>query len=886
MYMPEKNYISFFLVMLFLYCFIPAFAQPDLEKRISINVLNKPVHEILDEISSAGGISFSYSPSEIPINSRISLSEQESTIREILNKISAELNIRYLVVEEQIVLKPIDEILTVPQTEIKNKFTVSGYVYDIETGEVLIGANIFIQELSTGTITNPFGFYSITLPEGKYSAGFSYLGYKTITVPLLMEANTQQDIRLEHSVSSMQEVTITSNQGEAAYNQILMSHLNLEPKTVSVMPALMGETDVIKSLQSIPGISLLGDGSTLFYVRGGNKDQNLVLLDDAPIYTPSHMLGFFSTIVPDAIKDIQIYKGDIPAEHGGRLSSLVDIRAKDGNMNQWRLSGSVGLVSAKASIEGPVIKGRSSMLISARRSYFGWFINNYVPALDEIYFSDLTAKYNFIVNDKNRLYFSGYAGKDYYSESPAESDLSGMNWRNFAGSIRWNHQFTNKWFSNITIYGSRYDYSLITDVNLNDAWNAHIANASIKADFTWFRNPNNTFKTGGLVSYHNFNPGNYTFGTEVQPVDFPVVSRKYATEIALYFSDSRDISDWLSVRYGIRLNTWLNSGEATEYSFNSEHQVTDTFYYEPGEVYNSYFNIEPRIGLSFRINPSTSIRAGYSRTTQHVHLITNTISPFTTLEVWLPSGPNIKPQKADILAVGFFRKLTNPDLTFSVEGFYKWMYNQIDYTDHAQMLLNPLVEAELRFGTAESAGLEILLKKDLGRLTGWFGYAFSHTTRNIDEINGNRPYPATWDRPHDLSIFAAYDVTSRINISINWIYMTGSAFSSPVSFYYYNGHSVALYTNKNNDRLPDYHRLDLSMLFDLNKNDDRFDHNLVLSICNLYNRKNPIAVNFNKTESDDGEIVVPSNIYTPPQLFPTHTYLFGIMPSVTYNFKF
>jgi hypothetical protein len=303
-------------------------------------------------------------------------------------------------------------------------------------------------------------------------------------------------------------------------------------------------------------------------------------------------------------------------------------------------------------------------------------------------------------------------------------------------------------------------------------------------------------------------------------------------------------------------------------------------------VYNYFITLEPRIGLSFRINQLASIRAGYSRTVQNIHLITNTISPFTTVEVWLPSGPNIRPQMADILAVGFFRKYTNPGLEFSIEGFYKWMHNQIDYTDHAQMLLNPLVESELRFGNAESAGLEILLKKDHGKLTGWLGYAISHSTRNIDEINDNRPYPATWDRPHDLSLFAAYDLTDRINISANWIYMTGSAFSSPVSFYYYNGHSVALYTDKNNDRLPDYHRLDLSMIFDLNRSDERFDHNLVLSIWNLYNRKNPIAVNFNKIKTDEGNFVIPSNIYTTPQLVPTQLYLFGFVPSLTYNFKF
>jgi hypothetical protein len=684
----------------------------------------------------------------------------------------------------------------------------------------------------------------------------------------------------------MQEVIIISNKDETVHDRLQMSQLNLAPRTVSIMPALLGEPDVIKSLQFVPGINLMGDGSTLFYVRGGNKDQNLILLDDAPIYTPSHMLGFFSTVVPDAIKDIKIFKGDMPAEYGGRLSSLIDIRTKDGNMNHWGFSGSFGIVSAKGTVEGPVIKGRSSLFLSGRRSYFGWFIKNFIPALDKIHFADLTGKFNFRINDKNRLYFSGYAGKDYFSENPAESDLSGMNWQNLTGSIRWNHLFSDKLFANTTVYGSKYNYSLVTDISRNDVWNAHIANISMKTDFTWYRNPENTIKAGGLVSYHNFNPGNYTFGTELQPVSYPVVSRKYATETALYLSDSREILDWLSLRYGGRLNLWLNSGKATEYTFNSEHQVTDTTWYNPGEVYNWFINFEPRIGLSFRINAATSIRAGYSRSTQHIHLITNSISPFTTIEVWLPSGPNIKPQTADILTAGFFRKFIDPAFEFSVEAFYKWMHNQIDYTDHAQMLLNPLAESELRFGSAESAGMEILLKKEYGRLTGWFGYTFSRIIRDISEINNDKPYPATWDRPHDLSLFAAYDITKRINISANWIYMTGSGFSSPVSFYYYNGHSVPLYKDKNNDRLPDYHRLDLSVIFDLNKNDERFDHNLVFSVWNLYNRKNPIAINFNKTKTSESEIVVPSNYNTAPQLYPTQLYLFGIVPSVTYNFKF
>jgi hypothetical protein len=374
----QIHQLYYFLFLIFLCNLSPAGAQPDLEKRISIFVKNKPAIEVLEEISSAGEINFSYSPSKIPLSRKISLSVQERTIREVLDIIAVELDITYSVVEEQVILKPAGDKEIPIAEETPQYYTMSGYVYDKETGEVLIGANIFIQELSTGTITNPYGFYSITLPAGEYTAGFSYMGYKKNLIPVSLNANKPQNVRLEYVTSPLQEVTIVANEDETEYVGLQMNQLNLEPKTVSIMPALLGEVDVIKSLQSFPGISLMADGSTLFHVRGGNKDQNLILLDDAPIYTPSHMLGFFSIFVPETVKDIKIFKGDMPAEYGGRLSSLIDIRTRDGNMKRFGISGSFGLISAKGAVEGPVLKDRSSFLISGRRSYFGWLIKDFI----------------------------------------------------------------------------------------------------------------------------------------------------------------------------------------------------------------------------------------------------------------------------------------------------------------------------------------------------------------------------------------------------------------------------------------------------------------------------------------------------------------------------
>ncbi|KPL23996.1 MAG: hypothetical protein AMS23_06075, partial [Bacteroides sp. SM1_62] len=565
-------------------------------------------------------------------------------------------------------------------------YTLSGYIREAESDEVLIGATVYVADLGKGTISNEFGFYSLTLPSGSYSIRFSYIGYQTIRWQTDLLADQVIDMKLGLEPSKLEEVRIIKIDDEVDLAQIRTGNVNLEPRSVERMPAFLGEQNVIKALDAIPGITLQGDGSTLFFVRGGNKDQNLILIDDAPIYNPAHFLGIFSTFIPEAIKDINIYKGDIPAEYGGRLSSLIDVRTKDGDVNRTIVNGSLGLATAKVAVEGPFRKGKSSYFVSGRTSYIKWYVQQYIPSMERFYFTDLNVKFNFRLSPKDRLYLTGYAGRDYFVLGTSTGNGSGISWQNLAGTIRWNHLFSDKLFSNTTLYSSKYDYNFVINVTEDDYWNSHIANLSLKTDFSWFASPDITLRFGGKVTRHNFNPGNMEINSDPGYYNIPVVHRRIAREWTLYLSNNHSITPRFSLRYGLRLGIWQNMGETTEYVYDKWYNPTDTLVYGAGEVYNTYTRLEPRIGMTYQAGRSTSLKASYSRTAQYLQLVTNSISPFTTLEVYLPAAPNIRPQMADQYSVGFFQKFRKAHLDLSLEVFTKKMQNQIDYEDHAYML--------------------------------------------------------------------------------------------------------------------------------------------------------------------------------------------------------
>ncbi|MFC2098143.1 carboxypeptidase-like regulatory domain-containing protein [Bacteroidota bacterium] len=859
-------------------------SQPDLTKKISLNVFNGRLEDVLQEISKQGDIELSYSSKKIDLEQRVIIQVTDASIARAFEDLSRQASLEFFIVENHIVVKPARRS---KQSEPSGPFhfTLSGYIRDTKSNEALIGATIYLPELEKGTISNEFGFYSLTIPAGRYNFSFSYIGYKTYLWNTDLATNQVIDIQLEEEPALLKEVVIIDMDDQIDLASIRTGNINLEPRSVERMPAFMGEQDIIKSLDLLPGITLQGDGSTLFFVRGGNKDQNRILIDDAPIYNPSHVLGIFSTFIPEAVKDIDIYKGDIPAEFGGRLSSLLDVRTKDGDMNRVIVNGSLGLATAKASVEGPIYRGNSSFFVSGRTSYFKWFILEFNPGIQRFYFTDLNAKLNLKLSPKDRLHVSGYTGKDYFSHGPNAANTSGISWGNLAGTVRWNHLFNDRLFSNTTLYGSKYDYYLLTNVEQNNFWNSRISNFSLKSDFTWYANPDISFKFGAKLSRHLFNPGNYEDGQN-RNTNVPIVSPKTGREIVFYASNNHSIGNRLSLRYGLRASVWQNLGEATEYVYDEDYSPVDTLHYKTGQVYNTYFRLEPRMGLTYRFARNSSLKASYARTTQYEQLVTNSISPFTTLEVYLPAGPNILPQLADQFSIGYFQKIPGGNLDLSIEGFYKKMYNQIDYRDNAHMLLNPHVESELRFGQGEAYGFEILLKKYYGRLNGWIGYAYTRSLRKIGGLYGGEVHPAAWDRPHDFSLYVSYNIKERWLVSMNWLYMTGSAFSSPTGFYYYNGYAIPFYEKKNNDRLPDYHRLDVSTELQLSKPSARFQHKLVVSVYNLYGRKNPISVNFNKTLNPEGKPVIPGDLSSPPELVPSMIYLFSFVPSLSYSFTF
>ncbi|OQY02998.1 MAG: hypothetical protein B6I20_05890 [Bacteroidetes bacterium 4572_117] len=850
----------------------------DLNKKISVIVKNQPLKNALNQISEKGGILFSYANQQVNDKQKVTIVARKQPIKSIFANLFNKLNIDYLIVEKQVILKQIILKDTVALDMDAEKFTISGYLRDDENNEVLIGATVVVDGKPLGTVTNAYGFYSLTLPTGNYSIKYSYIGYKSSLIRVNLNKNQRISKNLSLDETDLDMIVVTDRDNVDVLEINPLKELLISSAMIGKTLGLTGEPGVVKTLNSIPGISPYGDGSVLFYVRGGNKDQNLIIVDEAPIYNPSHMLGFFSSIAPDAINSIKVNKGNFPVQYGGRLSSFIDVRTKDGNMNKMSFYGSFSPFTASLTVEGPIIKEKSSYIATYRASTLNWLFNQQ-PGDLKMDFSDFHSKLNFKLNRKNRLFLSFYSGKDFIESFKTGYNTFAMSWRNNAGTIRWNHLFSDRFFSNHTLYSSKYDYFLYSSIENDDFWNSVIGNLSLKNDFTYYFNPKNTLRFGFELHSHFFNPGNQN-----EEHFEEIVSASSAFQAVLYIGDEVKFSDKFSLNYNVRALNWNNSGPATIYYFDDEYNVKDTANFSEG-FFHSYYNVEPQVEMLYALNKSTSFKLSYSHHVQYLNLLSNSVSPFTTLDVWMPAGPNIKPQKSDQFVVGFHKKTS--EFAITTEAFVKKMYNQIDYGNHASMFLNPLIEGELRFGTAHSYGVELFVEKKQGDLTGWFGYSYIRTFRNIKDLNNNESFAVAFDKPHYFTINLSYKLKERWFFTANWIYSSGLRFSSPTGFYYYQGYNVPYYSEKNNSKLPEYHRMDVSVNFRLNKNlNQKFSHNIILSLYNAYGRENPVSVNFNKIETEQGNYLVPSNYILERQVVPTAIHLFGIVPSLTYRFKF
>lgn len=770
----------------------------------------------------------------------------------------------------------------------QDNFTLSGIISDANSNETLIGVNIIFPELQTGTNTNEYGFYSISLPEGTYKMQISYLGYQTITETVTFSEDKTANYLLEESSESLNEVVIKQDVEKLNIKKPQMSVNALSINTIKQMPVVLGEVDIVKSITLLPGVTNAGEGSSGFNVRGGAADQNLILLDEATIFNSSHLLGFFSVFNPDAIKDLKLYKGGIPAKYGGRVSSVLDIYQKDGNSKAFHMNGGIGLVSSRLLAEGPIKKDKGSFLFGGRSSY----VHLFLPLFDVdniAYFYDLNTKLSYRIDDKNSVYLSGYFGRDVFNIEGSFENTYGNTVLNF----RWNHLFSDRLFSNLSLIYSDYYYGLNLSFVEFD-WDSGIKNFNFKYDLKHYFSNNFKLDYGLNSIYYNFNPGEIKPSTPTSGINPFNLTDKYAFENAIYIDAEHTISDKLSLSYGLRASSFLRLGqdELNSYQddspllFNQNLQIYEkaepisTESFSRSDIIKSFFNLEPRLSLAYQLNEHSSVKASYNRMTQYLHLLSNTSSP-TPLDVWTPSGKYVQPQLLDQVALGYFRTFKDNLFSLEVESFYKTIKNRIDYTDGADLIANNAIEQVVLKGNARAYGLEVLFRKNEGKFKGWLSYTLSKSEqqtkgRNFAEtgINNGEWYSTPYDKTHDLSVTASYQVNKKWTFSSNFLFQTGLPATFPNGQYLYNGITIPSYEARNTSRLPTYHRLDVSAtLTPKSNNTKRWKGEWVFSIYNIYNRRNASSINFAQNRNSGRNEAIRFSI-------------FGITPSVSYNFKF
>ncbi|RLD84501.1 MAG: hypothetical protein DRJ07_04875 [Bacteroidetes bacterium] len=745
----------------------------------------------------------------------------------------------------------------------QENITISGIVTDANSGETLFGVNVYLESDPTiGTNTNEYGFYSISLPKGKHTIIISFITYNSILAQLELSETIRKNFEMQESEESLDEVVLLAKT-QNKVNESAISVEKLSISSINKIPILLGEKDLIKTLQLLPGVKSAGDGQSGFTVRGGNIDQNLILLDDAPVYNTSHLLGFFSTFNSEAIKDVTLYKGTAPAQYGGRISSVVDIRMKEGNNQKFAVSGGIGLISSKLNIEGPIQKGKSSFLISGRRTYADLFLKLTKEFEDNtLYFYDLNTKFNYKFSDKDQIFVSGYFGRDVLGLD----DRFGIDWGNITATVRYNHLFNGKLFSNTSLIYSNYDYDIEIQNNADPfSILSQVQDFNIKQEFQYYPNNNNKWKFGINAIFHTNNPGEIAgvSGIEEQ------VEKRNGLETAIYASNDWKVNDNLKINYGLRLSNFAVLGGSDYYKLDDKMEVIDTI--SDSGVIDNYINIEPRLSLNYKLNNISSLKFAYTRNTQNLHLIANSVTTSPS-DKWVMSSNNIKPEIGDQISLGYVRNFDNNAFEFSVETYYKWMQNQIDYKDGANER-DPIIERQLLYGDGRAYGIEFLLKKNKGKFTGWLGYTLSKSEKQINGINNDDWYAARQDRPHDISVVGMYEINKRLNVSAVWTYQTGNAVTFPSGKYDIGGETVWLYTERNGYRMPDYHRLDLGMNYLLKKT-DKYKSELSLSLYNAYGRENAFIINFEESETD------------PNQIIGVQTALFKYVPSISWNFKF
>jgi hypothetical protein len=772
----------------------------------------------------------------------------------------------------------------------QDKFTLSGIINDMRNNETLIGVNVYIPEIKSFTTTNEYGFYSITLPAATYTVSISYIGFQTVSKTIQLSEDKKMNFSLSESGEVLQEVIVTNTNPRSAIRSPEMSLNKLSISAIKKMPVVLGEVDVIKSLLLLPGVTNAGEGASGFNVRGGGADQNLILLDEATIFNSSHVFGFFSVFNPDAIKDLKLYKGGIPANFGGRVSSVLDIYQKDGSSKGFHMNGGIGLISSRLLLEGPIVKDRGSFLIGGRSSYGHLFLKlSEDQKNNSVYFYDLNAKMSYKLDPNNNLYLSGYFGRDVFSLNKSFTNIYG----NSILNLRWNHLFSDKLFSNLSLIYGDYYYGLDLDF-VGFKWDSGIKNYNIKYDFKNYISDKFKLNYGINAIYYDFNPGTIKPSNNESGINFDQLDKKYAFEPSLYISANHEVSKKVSLSYGLRYSMFYRLGRSTvniyendsPLTFNKDLQIYEkavpigTKFYDKNEVIQSYNNLEPRFSLSYQLNDDAALKGSYNRMTQYLQLISNTASP-TPLDVWMPSDNFIKPQIADQVAIGYFRNFKADNYSLEVETYYKKVKNRLDYIDGADLIANKAIEQIVLNGQLRSYGLEVMLRKNKGRLNGWISYTLSKSEqqtpgRTAEEsgINSGSWYNSNFDKLHNVAVTGSYNLNEKWSFGANFALQTGQPTSYPNGQYEYLGITIPSFGLRNENRLPTYHHLDISATLTPRKNKDRnWKGEWVFSVYNLYNRRNAASINFRQNEETGNNEAIKTSI-------------FGVVPAVSYNFKF
>lgn len=835
---------------------------------ISIWKKEVPVKKVLREIEKKSGCACFFSDDAKPeMNKTVTLMIADRPLKQVLDELFKQTDLSYRIIGKQIsITKKKNTSKPVVQTT-GRRVVLKGVVTDSETNTPLSNVNIFVQELGNGTTTDEAGAYSITLPQGSYNLRVSYIGYKEQHVQGNTSDAVECNIKLQ-SDTQLSEVLVTADKKDENVTRTNMGVDKLSISEIRRMPALMGEVDVIKAIQLLPGVQPTAEGSSGYSVRGGSSDQNLIVLDNSTVYNASHMFGFFSVFNNDAVQNVELYKGDMPIKYGGRLSSLLDVQLKDTYTDKIKGSGGIGLISSRLMLEGSLGE-KTNWMVAGRRSYADLFLK---ASSDEdikntvIYFYDLNAKISHRFSAKDKLAINLYMGNDKFGAS----SIAEFSYGNRVGSMTWGHIFNEQLLFKLSLNATNYHYMLKSELdNASVRWDAGITDLMLRWD--WEQRLSSSFKLnyGATSTFHRFNPG-----LVVRP-SYPdyKIENNYALEHALYLSAEHKVTDNLTLRYGMRLSIFQNMGKTTLYKYDKDYEVTDSTKYKSGKIYHTYYALEPRVAAVYKLTDHSSVKANYARNTQFIQLANNSAAG-SPLDLWFPASPNIKPQTADMVSAGYFHNFKNNAIETSVEVYYKKMNNVIDFADHAQLLLNDKLEGEVRTGKGKAYGVEFMIKKNTGRLTGFINYTLSRSERTIPEINNGKTYLSPYDKPHSLNISASYQFSKKWSASAAWIFATGNPTSYPTGRFEVNGEYFPIYSGRNEFRKEDYHRLDLSLTYvPTPKRKKKWEGEWNFSLYNAYGHKNPWIITYDQNTASG----IPS---------AKMTCLFSFVPSVTYNFKF